>query len=58
DGAIGGLYGSFIITLPNAGALWIPPLRHNRVMFLCSDLRYGDDDPLCWPQPYVHQYCH
>ncbi|KAK0505591.1 hypothetical protein EDD18DRAFT_1344405 [Armillaria luteobubalina] len=27
-------------------------------MFLRSDLRYGDDDPLSWPQPYVHQYCH
>ncbi len=27
-------------------------------MYLCSDLRYGDDDPLSWPQPYVTQYCH
>ncbi len=27
-------------------------------MYLRSDLRYGDDDPLSWPQPYVPQYCH
>ncbi|KAK0498045.1 hypothetical protein EDD18DRAFT_1104533 [Armillaria luteobubalina] len=53
-----GLYDTFIVTSPNAAALWAPPLGHNRIMFLHSDLRYGDDDPLSWPQPYVHQYCH
>ncbi len=27
-------------------------------MYLHSDLHYGDDDPLSWPQSYVPQYCH
>ncbi|KAK0429917.1 hypothetical protein EV421DRAFT_1939721 [Armillaria borealis] len=58
DGALGGLYDKFIVTTPNASALWAPPLGSNRVMYLRSDLRYGDDDPLSWPQPYVPQYCH
>ncbi|SJL19094.1 uncharacterized protein ARMOST_22702 [Armillaria ostoyae] len=57
DGALGGLYDKFIVT-PNASALWAPPLGSNRVMYLRSDLRYGDDDPLSWPQSYVPQYCH
>ncbi|KAK0442562.1 hypothetical protein EV421DRAFT_1949390 [Armillaria borealis] len=58
DGALGRLYDKFIVTTPNASALWAPPLGSNRVMYLRLDLRYGDDDPLSWPQPYVPQYCH
>lgn len=30
----------------------------DRHLFLRSNLWYGDDDPLQWPQPYVAQYSH
>ena len=35
-----------------------PPLGKNRDMFLRRDYRYGDDDPLLWPQPYIPAACH
>ncbi len=58
NGVLGGLYDKFIVTTPNASALWVLPLGSNQIMYLCLDLHYGDDDPLSWPQPYVTQYCH
>jgi hypothetical protein len=33
-------------------------LGGDRHLFLRSNLRYGDDDPLQWPQPFVAQYSH
>ena len=35
-----------------------PPLGGDQHLFLQSNLRYGDDDPLQWPQPFVAQYGH
>ncbi|PBK58917.1 hypothetical protein ARMSODRAFT_983466 [Armillaria solidipes] len=58
DGALGGLYDRFIVTTPNMHTLYAPPLGNNHIMYLRSDLQYGDDDPLSWPQPYVSQFCH
>ncbi|KAK0183959.1 hypothetical protein F5146DRAFT_1006950 [Armillaria mellea] len=58
NSALGGLYNSFIVTMPNTHTLYAPPLGNNHIMYLHSDLRYGDNDPLSWPQPYIPQYCH
>ncbi len=46
----------FILT-PNATELYQPPLGHNREMFMRADFRYGDDDPLSWPQFYLRSHC-
>ncbi|SJK98907.1 uncharacterized protein ARMOST_02183 [Armillaria ostoyae] len=46
----------FILT-PNATELYQPPLGRNREMFMRADFRYGDDDPLSWPQFYLRSHC-
>jgi hypothetical protein len=33
-------------------------LGGDRHLFLRSNLRYGDDDPLQWPQPFLDSYSH
>ena len=35
-----------------------PPLGGNRSIFLRTNLRYGDDDPMQWPQPFTETYPH
>ncbi|TFK60990.1 hypothetical protein BDN72DRAFT_778742, partial [Pluteus cervinus] len=43
--------GRSFITSPNTSYIREPPLGGDRSVFLRSDFRYGDDDPLQWPQP-------
>jgi hypothetical protein len=47
-----------IITSPNCKTIFDPPVGGDCSLFLRSNLRYGDDDPLQWPQAYVQNYCH
>ncbi|KAJ7907163.1 hypothetical protein B0H13DRAFT_2332660 [Mycena leptocephala] len=35
----------------------LPPMGEHNVL-LRKDLRYGLDDPICWPQQYSEKYCH
>ena len=60
DGLAGAILsdGRYIITSPNCTTIFEPPLGGNRHLFLRSNLRYGDDDPLQWPQPFVAHYSH
>jgi hypothetical protein len=41
---------------PNAD--FVPMPRSQSNITLRSDLYYGEDDPLLWPQPYNSVYCH
>ena len=50
--------GKLIITSPNCSTIYEPPLGGDRSLFLRSNLRYGNDDPLQWPQPYVQECRH
>ncbi|TFK59435.1 hypothetical protein BDN72DRAFT_780752, partial [Pluteus cervinus] len=45
--------GESFITSPNSSFIPQPPLGGDRSVFLREDFRYGDDDPLQWPQPFV-----
>jgi hypothetical protein len=45
--------GSYIITTPNRNVIVEPALGGDRSLFLRSNLRFGDDDPLQWPQLYL-----
>lgn len=45
--------GCYIITTPNSNIVFEPPLGGDRSLFLRSNLRFGDDDPLQWPQMYL-----
>jgi len=59
DGLVGAILddGS-IVTSPNAKTIYHPPLGGDRSVFLRSNLRFGDDDPLQWPQPFLPNYPH
>jgi hypothetical protein len=50
--------GRFIVTSPNSKHILDPPLGRNRSLFLRSNLRFGDDDALQWPQPFLANYGH
>jgi hypothetical protein len=50
--------GSFFIMSPNMDVIYEPPFGHERHMRFRQNFRYGDDDPLLWPQPYVMSECH
>ncbi|KAK0452207.1 uncharacterized protein EV420DRAFT_1482295 [Desarmillaria tabescens] len=53
DGLSGALVNDHIyVTSPNCTLLYEPPLGVNREMWMRNDFRYGDDDPMSWPQPY------
>jgi hypothetical protein len=43
--------------MPNQDKILLPPMQ-TREVFLCSDLRYGPDNPTLWPQPYLTRYPH
>lgn len=60
DGIAGAVLsdGQHIVTSPNCMTIFEPPLGGDRHLFLRSNLRYGDDDPLQWPQPFVSNYGH
>jgi hypothetical protein len=38
--------------------IYEPPFGQERHMRFHQNFRYGDDDPLLWPQPYVMSECH
>ena len=48
----------WIITSLNSTTIFKPPMGGDHHLFLRSNLRYGEDNPLQWPQLYVAQYCH
>ena len=50
--------GEYIVTSPNANTIFNPPLGGDCSLFLRTNLRFGDDDPLQWPQPWVPEYPH
>ncbi|KAE9390191.1 hypothetical protein BT96DRAFT_1002520 [Gymnopus androsaceus JB14] len=57
-----GLCGSFLpvtkeyIMSPNSDYIPSPPLGSTRNLYCQSDACYGDDDPICWPQPFNMNY--
>jgi hypothetical protein len=50
--------GRYIVTSPNQREIYNPPLGGDRNVFMRSDLRFGDDDPLQWPQSFLPEYPH
>jgi len=60
DGLVGSVIanGKYIVTSPNIKSIPDPPLGGDRQLYLRENLRFGDDDPLQWPQPYVAKYAH
>lgn len=50
--------GRHIVTSPNSKEIFYPPLGGDRRAFLRSDLRFGDDDPVQWPQPFLREAPH
>lgn len=60
DGRVGAVVadGRYFITSPNMDIVYAPPFGLNRSMRFRSDFRYGEDDPLLWPQPYLPHVCH
>jgi hypothetical protein len=60
DGLFGAVArdGQRIITTPNSHSILDPPLGGDRKVFLRSNLRFGDDDELQWPQPFIVNYGH
>ena len=60
DGLVGAttVDGRYIITSPNVKTIYNPPFGGDRSLFLCANLRFGDDDELQWPQPFVKDYGH
>ncbi|KAK0183879.1 hypothetical protein F5146DRAFT_939459 [Armillaria mellea] len=53
DGLCGAVVNDHIFIMsPNCPLLFNPPLGVNREMWMRNDFRYGEDDPLSWPQPY------
>ena len=60
DGLVGGVTsnGEHIITTPNCSTVLEPPLEGDRSLFLRINHRYGEDDPVQWPQAFLPQYRH
>lgn len=46
------------VTSPNADVIFAPALGLNRQVRLRADWRYGDDDPMQWPQNYSQYHSH
>ncbi|TFK58897.1 hypothetical protein BDN72DRAFT_906326 [Pluteus cervinus] len=63
-GPFNGLVGTVIsegdsfITSPNYHGVYEPQLGGDRRVYLRENLRYGPDDPLQWPQPYIPHLGH
>ncbi|TFK60407.1 hypothetical protein BDN72DRAFT_779451, partial [Pluteus cervinus] len=53
DGQVGALVreGQSFVTSPNTRRICNPPFGGDRSVYLRSNVRYGQDDPLQWPQP-------
>ncbi|KAG6914082.1 hypothetical protein DXG01_002499, partial [Tephrocybe rancida] len=45
--------GKWIVTSPNMKRIFYPPLGGDRPIYLRKSLRYGDDDPIQWPQNFI-----
>lgn len=60
DGRVGGVIedGKYFITSPNQTFIPLPPLGPDRPLKLRTDCRYGDDDPIQWPQPFNENFPH
>ncbi|GLB38911.1 hypothetical protein LshimejAT787_0600730 [Lyophyllum shimeji] len=60
DGLVGAVIegGDYIVTSPNMRRIYHPPLGGDRSLYLRSNLRYGDDDPLMWPQNFLPTSAH
>lgn len=58
DGIVGAviLEGRSFITSANADYIPLPPFEDRHIK-LRADTRYGDDDPIQWPQPYHPLHC-
>ncbi|KAK0196157.1 hypothetical protein F5146DRAFT_997620 [Armillaria mellea] len=41
-----------LLVTPNVSVLYRLPTGSNQEIFMCENYRYGQDDHLCWPQPY------
>ncbi|KAK0484118.1 hypothetical protein EDD18DRAFT_1361965 [Armillaria luteobubalina] len=55
DGRLGMLIDKeWLIITPNVSGLYQPPLGINREMYMRADFKYSADNPLLWPQFYVH----
>ena len=50
--------GEYFITSSNQTCIYTPPLGDQHQVRLCADSRYGDDDPVLWPQPYMPYHSH
>ncbi|KAF8078229.1 hypothetical protein FPV67DRAFT_1403925 [Lyophyllum atratum] len=59
DGMVGAVVdnGNHFVMSPNVDYVLYPPIGVREVK-LRKDFRYGDDDPMCGPQPYVASGCH
>ncbi|KAF8054923.1 hypothetical protein FPV67DRAFT_1437660 [Lyophyllum atratum] len=60
EGMVGSLVndGHQIVLSPNVRYTFEPPLGTSREMKLRKNFRYGMEDPLCGPQPYIVPACH
>ncbi|KAK0485579.1 hypothetical protein EDD18DRAFT_1111260 [Armillaria luteobubalina] len=55
DGRLGMLIDKeWPIITPNRSGLYQPPLGINQEMYMWADFKYSANDPLLWPQFYVH----
>jgi hypothetical protein len=55
DGKVGAVImdGEYFITLANQQCIFAPPHGDQHKVQLHADSRYGDNDPVLWPQPYM-----
>ncbi|TFK61924.1 hypothetical protein BDN72DRAFT_903683 [Pluteus cervinus] len=60
DGQCGAVFeeGHYFITSPNFHIIYEPPIGSERKVYLRENYRYGPDDPLQWPQPFVPYHAH
>jgi hypothetical protein len=60
DGKVGAITkdGEYFVTSPTETHIPAPPIDDVRPVYLRADSRYGDGDPILWPQPYMAYNCH
>lgn len=60
DGLVGTVLrdGRSFITSPNYSIIYEPPLGGDRNVYLRDNYRFGPDDPLQWPQPFIPSFSH
>ncbi|THU87143.1 hypothetical protein K435DRAFT_349401 [Dendrothele bispora CBS 962.96] len=60
DGLAGGIHERTreFITCPNRNVIPRPPFGSTRDLYRRLDARYGEDDPLQWPQPYNRNHAY